>query len=163
MEYSVRLADESDLDAVGRVTVEAYREDGFLDEDVDYMGELADARRRAREAEVWVAVEGADVLGSITFCLPGTPFAELSRGNEGEFRMLGVARSARRSGVAEALVGRCIERSRELGYDALVLCSMREMAAAHRLYDRLGFRRLPERDWSPFVGIDLLAFTKPLA
>lgn len=159
MTFTVRRVREEDLEAVGRITVDAYRDDGFLDADAAYVEELADAGRRAREAEVWVAVEGSQILGSVTFCSPGTQFAELSRDNEAEFRMLGVAQSARRRGVAEALVVRCIERSRELGYDALVLCSMREMTAAHRLYERLGFERLPERDWSPVEGIDLLAFT----
>ena len=43
-----------------------------------------------------------------------------------------------------------------------MLCSLREMATAHRLYERLGFRRLPERDWSPVEGIELLGFTLPL-
>jgi hypothetical protein len=32
------------------------------------------------------------------------------------------------------------------------------MAAAHRLYGRLGFVRLPERDFRPLPGVDLLAF-----
>jgi len=158
MEFSLRQADEDDLEAVGRITVEAYRDDGFLDADTDYLEELADAATRARDAEVWVAVDGAQVLGSVTFCRTGTPWAELAQDNEGEFRMLSVASAARRRGVAEALVTRCVERSRELGYDALVLCSMKEMATAHRLYGRLGFRPLPERDWSPVEGIDLLAF-----
>lgn len=162
MAFTVRRAAVDELDAVGRITVEAYRDDGFLADDADYLEELADGARRDREAEVWVAVDDTQVLGSVTFCSPGTPFAELAHDNEGEFRMLGVARSARRRGIAQALVVRCIERSRELGYDALVLCSMREMATAHRLYERLGFRRLPERDWSPVEGIELLGFTLPL-
>ena len=76
--------------------------------------------------------------------------------------MLAVARAARRRGVAEALVARCVDRSRELGHDAVVICSMREMSTAHRLYERLGFRRLPERDWSPVPGIELLGFMLPL-
>ena len=162
MGFTVRLAVNADLAEVGRITVEAYRDDGFLDADVDYIGELADAAARGRAAEVWVAAEGDEVLGSVTFCAPGTPFAELARDDEGEFRMLSVSSSARRRGVAEALVVRCIERSRELGYDALVLCSMCEMSTAHRLYVRLGFRRLPERDWSPVEGIELLGFILPL-
>jgi hypothetical protein len=32
------------------------------------------------------------------------------------------------------------------------------MRAAHRIYERLGFRRVPGRDWSPAPGIDLLTF-----
>lgn len=162
MALTVRRPKEAELDAVSRITVEAYRDDGLIDAEDDYMTELADADRRHREAEVWVAVDGEEVLGSVTFCRPGTPFAELARDNEGEFRMLAVARAARRRGVAEALVARCVDRSRELGHDAVVICSMREMSTAHRLYERLGFRRLPERDWSPVPGIELLGFVLPL-
>lgn len=159
MDFTVRLATEADLEMVGQITVSAYRDDGFIAPDYEYIDELADAARRAREAEIWVAEDTTGLLGSVTFCQPGSAFAELSRDNEAEFRMLGVAQRSRRRGVAEALVVRCIERSRELGYDALVLCSMREMTTAHRLYERLGFSRLPERDWSPVEGIDLLGFS----
>ena len=162
MPLTVRLAEEDDLAAVGRITVEAYRADGFLETADDYVSELEDAATRARDAELWVAADGRDVLGSVTFCRPGTPFAELAHAGEGEFRMLSGAPPARRRGVAEALVVRCIDRSRELGFDALVMCSMRQMETAHRLYRRLGFVRLPERDWSPVPGVDLLGFIRSL-
>jgi ribosomal protein S18 acetylase RimI-like enzyme len=162
MTYIVRRARPQDLAAVGRITVEAYTHDGHLATDADYMAELADAATRAREAELWVADDDGTVVGSVTYCLPGTPFAELAQDDEGEFRMLSVAAQARGRGIAEALVRTCIQRSRELGHRALVLCSMKEMATAHRLYDRLGFERLPGRDWSPVPGVDLEAFILPL-
>jgi hypothetical protein len=38
------------------------------------------------------------------------------------------------------------------------MCSAQNMHVAHRLYARLGFGRLPERDWEPVPGITLLAF-----
>jgi hypothetical protein len=36
------------------------------------------------------------------------------------------------------------------------------MTAAHRLYERLGFTRLPERDWTPLPGVDLLVYSLDL-
>jgi ribosomal protein S18 acetylase RimI-like enzyme len=162
MAFTVRRAARRDLAAVGALTVEAYRDDGLIDADHGYVDELADAARRAREADLWVAAAGSDILGTVTFCSPGAPFAELARGNEAEFRMLAVSRTARRRGVARALVAHCVDRAREEGYDALVLCSMEQMYAAHRLYELLGFRRLAERDWSPVEGVELLAFALPL-
>jgi hypothetical protein len=36
------------------------------------------------------------------------------------------------------------------------------MTAAHRLYERLGFKRAPERDWTPLPGITLLIYTREL-
>jgi ribosomal protein S18 acetylase RimI-like enzyme len=159
----VRLAHDGELARVGEITVEAYVDEGFIAPDADYVEDLADATARACEAEVWVAVEDGAVLGSVTFCPSGSAWAELARDGEGEFRMLGVAASARRRGVAEALVVRCIERSGELGYRSIVMSSMPQMAAAHRLYERLGFVRLPDRDWSPVEGLTLLAFTRPVS
>jgi len=76
--------------------------------------------------------------------------------------MLGVAARARGRGVGTALTVRCIERTRELGLARIVLSSATYMTTAHRMYERLGFVRLPERDWSPIPGVDLYAFTLDL-
>jgi ribosomal protein S18 acetylase RimI-like enzyme len=43
-----------------------------------------------------------------------------------------------------------------------VLLTQADMRAAQRLYQRAGFRRLPDRDWSPRPGITLLAYGLPL-
>lgn len=163
MSFVVRRADEGDLAAVGQVTAEGYLADGFLDVEDDYLEHLRDARSRYDAAEVWVAADDTTVLGSTTFCPVGSSFQEVADGNEGEFRMLAVSPAARGRGVGEALVRVCIDRSRELGYDALAMSSMRQMATAHRLYERLGFVRVPERDWSPVPGVDLLGFILRLA
>jgi ribosomal protein S18 acetylase RimI-like enzyme len=44
------------------------------------------------------------------------------------------------------------------GQRAVVCSSLPAMRAAHRIYERLGFRRVPERDWSPAAGIELIVF-----
>jgi len=46
--------------------------------------------------------------------------------------------------------------------DGIVCSSLPIMRAAHRVYDRFGFRRAPERDWSPAAGVTLLAFQRSL-
>ena len=33
------------------------------------------------------------------------------------------------------------------------------MTTAHRVYERVGFRRTPDRDWAPFPGMDLMVYT----
>jgi ribosomal protein S18 acetylase RimI-like enzyme len=156
----IRPATEADLSAVGSVTVEAYHVDGYLDGTGDYADKLADAESRLREAELLVAVDDSGaVLGSVTVVLPGTPYAEISQPGELEFRMLSVAASARGRGVGEALVRAVFDRARTAGIGQVVLSSSEKMAAAHRLYKRLGFTRLPERDWAPLPGLTLLAYT----
>jgi ribosomal protein S18 acetylase RimI-like enzyme len=41
----------------------------------------------------------------------------------------------------------------------IVISTGQEMHTAHRLYRRLGFERLPERDWTPVPGIELHAYS----
>ena len=161
MTVTVRPAHVEELGEVGDLTVAAYHADGYLVPDDPYVARLRDTASRAREAELYVAtlVDLPDRLaGTVTFCPEGSAWREIAGPGEGEFRMLGVAPEARRRGVAEALVSTCLERSRELGYTAVVLSSLPEQRAAQRVYARLGFRRTPDLDWSPMSDVDLLAF-----
>ncbi|MGB6164747.1 MAG: GNAT family N-acetyltransferase [Pseudonocardiaceae bacterium] len=156
---TVRPAHPDELAEVGRLTLEAYLADGMVNPAGPYAAQLADASRRASGAELLVAVDPEGmVLGTITVCPPGSPLGELSRPGELEFRMLAVAPGARRRGIGEALVRTVLARARKTGARRVVLCSGQEMHGAHRLYARLGFIRMPERDWYPLPGVRLLAF-----
>ena len=153
----LRRATQDDLAAAGAVTVAAYEE--FVHGPADpYVERLRDAAARAREAELWVAELDGAVVGTVTIAPEGSPWREIGADGEGEFRMLAVAPAARRRGVGEALMQLVLDRFRERGAHAVVLSSLAEMTAAHRVYERAGFRRLPDRDWSPIPGVDLLAF-----
>jgi ribosomal protein S18 acetylase RimI-like enzyme len=145
--------------AAGEVTVQAYEADGHLADDVGYDAKLRDVARRVEEAEVLVAVDGAGlVVGTVTIVRPGSEYAEISRPGELEFRMLAVAPSARGRGVGEALIKAVLDRARALGLPKVVLSSLDRMHSAHRLYERLGFARLAERDWRPFPHVNLIAY-----
>jgi ribosomal protein S18 acetylase RimI-like enzyme len=161
--FHIRRAEPREYDIVGDLTLRAYVADGLSSVESDYVDLLQDAASRAEKAELWVAVDEDDrVLGSVTLSPPGSPYREISCVGEGEFRMLAVDPQARGRGIGEALVRWCIERSRDFGDRRMVLCTQKENATALRLYARLGFVRLPERDWSPVQGVDLVAFTLDL-
>jgi ribosomal protein S18 acetylase RimI-like enzyme len=72
------------------------------------------------------------------------------------------AGTARGQGAGEALVRACADRARAIeGCRAVVLPTQRTMHAAHRIYERLGFVRTPERDWNPLpeqLDITLLTY-----
>lgn len=154
---TVRSALDGELAAAGECVRAAYEADGLANG--EYLGVIADARARARSAEVLVAVgERGDVLGSVTFLLPGSPFAELARSGEAEFRMLGVLPAARGRGVARALVEACLDRATRVGAHRVVLCSQVAMTSAHRLYAQFGFVRAPELDWVADPDVELLGF-----
>jgi ribosomal protein S18 acetylase RimI-like enzyme len=144
----------------GEVTVAAYAD--FTRGPADaYVERLRDAATRDREAELWVATpedRDDEILGCVTICPPGSPWRELAGPDEGEFRMLAVAPDARGQGVGEALARMCLDRFRADGARGVVICSLPHMKAAHRLYDRLGFRRASELDWEPLPGVELQGY-----
>jgi ribosomal protein S18 acetylase RimI-like enzyme len=162
----VRVADPADFPAVARLTVAAYETDGQLKGEHGYAAVLADVAGRAAHGTVLVATDAAtgEVLGSVTFVLAGTRYAELAGPGEAEFRMLAVDPTAQGRGVGAALVQECLARATALGSSAVVI-SVRSGFAdpAHRLYQRLGFVRVPEKDWSPLAGVHLLGLRLDLA
>jgi ribosomal protein S18 acetylase RimI-like enzyme len=99
------------------------------------------------------------VLGTVTLAVGGTEWADIARPDEGEIRMLAAAAAARGRGVGEALVRATVDRCRELGLAGMAFSTRPGMKAAHRIYERVGFARAPERDWSPREGIDLWVYT----
>ncbi|WP_051944906.1 GNAT family N-acetyltransferase [Streptacidiphilus rugosus] len=166
MSIIVRPALPSEYDAAGHLVAEAFIADGHTERDGDYAKLLRDPRDRAVKAELLVAVEeeSGTVLGSVTFAPPGSPYADLAVDREGEFRMLAVSTdaAARGRGVGELMVRAVIARSRELGLPRIVMSSQQRMRHAHRIYERLGFVRTPDRDWSPIPGVDLFTYALEL-
>lgn len=158
MSLHVRPARPDELAESGEVVVAAYAADGVITAAHPYADDLRDAPGRARDSVVLVADEDGEVVGAVTWCPVGSSHREVARAGEAEFRALGVLPRVRGRGVGELLVRACLERAREEGYQVLVLSSGEWMAAAHRLYERLGFVRLPERDWNPEPGVLLLAY-----
>ncbi|GAA1855056.1 GNAT family N-acetyltransferase [Myceligenerans crystallogenes] len=181
MDLDIRPVSASEYDALGALTAQAYLQGGLLDfgEQDPYLPKLRDVARRAATAEVLVAVgdplpgdddeageraPGPRLLGGITFVPGPGPMADMARDGEAEIRTLAVAPEARGRGVGEALTRACLDRARAAGFRNVVLCSQTRMHAAHRLYRRLGFTRVPDRDWSPAEKLDtqLLAYTLDL-
>ena len=153
----VRRVRPDEYEEAGRVTALAYSEfgpknsaDPAVRERDDGWGEyferLADVRSRDGYALVLVAVEEGRVLGSVTLELDQR--VSLHNGplgpEQAHIRMLGVDPSARRRGVARALMERCIEESRAAGKTFLTLNTTPMMEAAQEMYRSLGFSRGPD-------------------
>ncbi len=166
----VRSVRPEEHEAVGAICVAAYDAVGLASE--HYVKTLRDTAARAAAADVLVAVARDDgnldpvdtrwPLGTVTLITDFGPYGEIARAGEAEFRLLATAPHAQGRGVGEALVRACAERAAALGRRLLVCSSRHDMEAAHRLYQRMGFRRTPERDWSPRPDVPLLAFALDL-
>lgn len=82
-----------------------------------------------------VAKEGDEIVGTSTVIVYSTPFWIKARLDE-----VVVDESARGKGVGEALVRACLDIGRQRGAEVAELQSGPERAAAHRLYERMGFK-----------------------
>jgi ribosomal protein S18 acetylase RimI-like enzyme len=159
---AIRLALPEEYDLVGDLTVDAYLKDGLISPESSYVSILRDAADRAVEAELLVAELAGEVVGSVSYCPPDSPYAEIAAPHEAEFRMLAVVAAARSKGVGAALVQACIDRARESGFTGLRMSTQGNMAAAQRVYSRIGFERTPDHDWSPVPGVDLITYALTL-
>ena len=164
----IRPALEEEYEAVGALSVAGYDADGYLTYpdgtfDDGYAGWLADAASRAHTSTLLVAIDGDELVGTVTWCPYGSGDAQLAKEpHQGEFRTLSIAPEARGRGIGRALVEHCLDLARSAGLTEVLLFSLREMVPAHRLYDRLGFIRRPELDWTPEPDVELWAFSLTL-
>jgi ribosomal protein S18 acetylase RimI-like enzyme len=167
-DIEVRIAREDEYAAVGALTVAGYEADDYLlrsdgSYDDHYAAWLADAAPRGRNSVLLVAVEGDELLGTVTWCPPGSPDRQLALAdNQGEFRTLSVAPAGRRRGVGRALVVECLDRARAARLTEVMLCSVSVMKPAHTLYESFGFVRRPELDWFPQPDVHLWAYSLDL-
>lgn len=163
--FEVREARPREYAEAGAVTALAYLEfarpgDAGWEE---YLQRIADIESRADRTTIFVAVDGERILGTATLELDGRiepgddpPLAP----DEAHIRMLGVHPEARRRGIALALMEACFERARMQGKARMTLHTTQRMRAAQAMYERLGFRRLPDRVFPD--GFVLLTYEKPI-
>ena len=153
----LRRLEPGDYDTVAALVLAAY--DDHVKVEYEYIQVLGDVAGRDRDAEVWVChdVDGS-LLGTVTICPHGSPYREVARDDEGEFRMLAVDPRAQGRGVGRLLTGAAVDDARRHGFAAVVLSTTATMTAAHGLYESLGFVRVPDRDWSPNQHVDLLVY-----
>ena len=111
-----------------------------------YLKDLCDLEHRLEDATLLVATVDDVVVGTVTFH-PDPPFHDLPWPEGWSLvRALGVAPAGRGHGIAERLMAVCLERAAAAGASTLGLHTADFMAAAVRLYERMGFERVPSLD-----------------
>jgi GNAT superfamily N-acetyltransferase len=166
---TVRDAAAGEADAIREVTLAAYEQyaaqlprpfwEAYRD---NIVATLADPGSAAQ-----IVAERAGALVGTVLLYPGD--AAIYAAVQGpppsrwpEVRLLAVPPSARGLGVGEALMGECVARARRAGADRLALHTTPMMAAALRLYTRMGFTHAPALDFSPAPGFDVHGYTLAL-
>lgn len=131
---------------VGKLVRAAYESEYELE--TDYLAEMEDTASRDTASTVLIAEEAGRILGSITIPNPGERQLPDSAPDEMDVRLLGVSAEARGKGIAKALMRHSAEVARDRGARRLVLHTGDQMVKAHRLYERLGFEQIPEREFT---------------
>lgn len=151
----VRPAAATDAAAVAALWTEAYADAGPEGRHDPYAE--AEFFAAASRGEMTVAAEeGGEVVAVVVLGPPGTPGLAIAAGAEAELSRLAVTARSRRRGLGRRLVELVGERAREGGAAAVVLWSRPYQTDAHRLYEALGYRRVPERDGRDADGRQLV-------
>ncbi len=155
--FTIRDARPEDGTSIRELTLNAYGEFAAIMAPEAWEG-LYSAVRRGLSAnasvERIVAEMDATIVGSVMLYPRGvdaysgaTPPLEWP-----EVRLLAVSPAARGLGIGAALMGECVRRAISTGATRLGLHTSESMAAALELYRKMGFKRLPEKDFHPPSG-----------
>lgn len=160
----VREAAPEDFERLGAICEAAYRAlpGGELSD--GYASQLRDVKWRAAHDVVLAAYDDSgSAVGCVTYVRDlDSVSAEVMVEGEGGIRMLAVDPAAWGRGIGTALTRACIDLARADGKHRVVLSSTPQMTTAHRMYTKLGFRRVPNLDWDPVPGVHLLVFALDL-
>ena len=146
----IRPATAADAAAVAALWTEAYVTLGVGGRALPYS--LAEFHSAMNSGRIFVVGGGQGVAGTVALFPPGTPGTVVARPGEAELGRLAVASWARRRGIGRELVRHCERYGSAAGWAAIVLWSRPAQVEAHRLYESLGYRRLPERDSRDAAG-----------
>lgn len=148
----IREARDDELDLVAALIVDAYAEYAARmspDAWSSFANDIANVRGRQSDADLLVAEEDGQIVGSVTFF---NGWRGVQEGTSG-IRLLSVPPAHRGGGVGRMLMRACIERAKRAGRRRLVLTTTQEMAAARELTERMGFVREPGLDHEPAPGV----------
>ena len=157
LRFEIRPARPEEFTRLGQLLVAVYA--GLagmptLQQQPDYYAMLADVGRRASNPAITVLTatsSAGELLGSVDFIADMQHYA--SGGTAGSIvdaagiRLLAVSPRYRGLGLGRALTQQCIERALERHRSRVILHTTKAMQTAWSMYERLGFRRLPEIDF----------------
>jgi len=137
-----------------------YVKEGYTDKSDAAMFMPAELQKRGK---IMLARSPAgSLLGMIICVLPSSPARHVAAADEAEIHLLAVDPKARGQGIASSLILACEQQAISSGYSKLALSTQQTMKEAHRVYERLGYRRNSRRDWSKGTGRVYFVYEKSL-
>ncbi len=144
--FELRPATPADAVALAELWTNVYVRSGLTGDREPFSKQRALAGLRACEGRVAVDRAGR-IVGVVLLAPHGAPAANLTRGPaDAQILLLAVDADARGTGVGRGLVSWCVQSARGRGGRTVWLWSRTKQQPAHRVYESLGFVRVPERD-----------------
>ncbi|GAB3548856.1 GNAT family N-acetyltransferase [Arthrobacter tumbae] len=148
MDINIRSADRNDFGEIRRITVAAYSDAGYIDDEYAYNHILAAIEEGYSGSSLLVAESAGRIVGSVFVTRAGGDFSDVAHDGELEFRMLAVEPGEQHKGIAHGLVAAVIERARiDPDVSAVVLTIAPNMDGQHKLYESMDFVRVPARNF----------------
>ncbi|KRF05018.1 GNAT family N-acetyltransferase [Arthrobacter sp. EH-1B-1] len=148
MDINIRSADRNDFAEIRRITVAAYSDAGYIDDEYAYNHILAAIEEGYSGSSLLVAESAGKIVGSVFVTRAGGDFSDVAHDGELEFRMLAVEPGEQHKGIGHALVAAVIERARmDPDVSAVVLTIAPNMDGQHKLYESMDFVRVPARNF----------------
>lgn len=159
---NLRDARPEELDAVAVLLRDAYQQyQSSIPADAWklYLEDIMNVRSRLSESQLIVATLDDKLAGAVTLYLnaPGASRQVWPEGWAG-VRLLAVHPAYRGRRIGHALMDECVRRCRERGIRTMGLHTTELMDVACRMYERMGFVRVPELDFHPASGVLIMAY-----
>jgi ribosomal protein S18 acetylase RimI-like enzyme len=149
-EIILRDAQPNELEDVSQLLVVAYKEyEEFMPADRWdwYRNDMMDVSARTSDSELIVAEINKRIVGTVTLYSEGS--INVWPAGWAGIRLLAVHPDYRGKGIGHALMDECITRCRKHGTKTIGLHTTELMKVARSMYERMGFKRVPEFDFHP--------------
>jgi GNAT superfamily N-acetyltransferase len=158
----IRDAKSNELDEISILLRDSYTEyQAVMPSEVwrPYLEDIMNVRSRLPESQLVVAEVDGHLAGAVTLYLkPISSSREAWPQGWAGIRLLAVQPGYRGKGVGLALMEECIRRCRRERIWTIGLHTTEAMDIARRMYERMGFTRVPEFDFHPRPDIVVMAY-----
>ncbi len=158
MNYQSTLKEDEEIVSL---LIRVFVEEGYTDKSSAEKMFTPDKLRKRGEI-ILARSATRELLGMVICVRPTSPARQVAKTDESEIQLLAVYPEVRGHGIASSLITTCEQWAISFGYSKVVLSTQPMMKTAHNVYEQLGYRRNPARDWSNSICKKYFVYEKSI-